>query len=67
MIHFRCTTLVHIFDYIWMLFDLQTFEKKKGYKHISICKKKVTDGSKLKTEQKYSAELETMLSLQHFG
>jgi len=50
-----------------MLFDLQTFEKKKGYKHISICKKKVTDGSKLKTEQKYSAELETMLSLQHFG
>lgn len=30
-------------------------------------KKKVTDGSKLKTEQKHSAEPEMMLSLQHFG
>lgn len=49
-----------------MLFNLQTFEKKWIQTDLNL-QKKVTDGSKLKSEQKYSAELETMLSLQHFG
>lgn len=50
VIHFRCTTLIHIFDYIWMLFDLQTFGKKMDT-NTSQSAKKVTDGSKLKSEQ----------------
>lgn len=41
VIRFRCTTLVHIFDYIWMLFDLQTFRKKKWIQtHLNLQKKK---------------------------
>lgn len=65
--HFRCTTLLRGFDYIWMLFDLQTFKKKKIQTHLNL-HKEVTDGSELKTEQKHSAEPERMLSSsQHAG
>lgn len=46
-----------------MLFDLQTFGGKRDTNTTQSAKEKVTDGSKLKSEQKRSAELEMMLSL----
>lgn len=61
--------MYHHGAYIWLHLNVVWFAniwKKWIQTHLNL-QKKVTDGSKLKTEQKYSAELETMLSLQHFG